>query len=395
MPRKSPAAPVAAVQHLAVAALEVDDAIQPRERLDAATLHEYTETYREAEPDQEPFPPLDVFHLDEAYYVADGFHRLAAAREAGRETVPCHVHQGSTRDAMVFACFANVRRGLRYQHGDWGRILARLLADPEIAQRGDRPLATELGVSHVYVWKIRTRLAEEARLRDTLAQLPTTATTPQARIQEQLAQYLDVPVQTLQDLAAQSSPPSPFFPRRPGGVGNTASQLIDTLVRQTVEARQAPQQAARVIADELTRYRARRPVPDEPRPRLDRSKTAVAARQAERQREQLAQALRHCFLALAELYPWPMDDGGAEEEEALAADTPALRAKAQAMAEAVFAAELWGTHADFQAARLVFAALDQAWQARVAALAAAGIVTLDQGRLDVVWAHVPPSLRRA
>ena len=203
MPRKPIPAP--AVQQLACAALQVDDGIQPREHLDLATIRAYTETYQEAAPGEEPFPPLDVFHVQDTYYVADGFHRLAAAREADRETLPCQVHAGSKRDAMVFACFANVRRGLRYHHGDWGRILARLSADPEVARRSDRQLATELGVSHVYVWKIRTRVEEEARLRDTLAQLPATAKAPPARAQEQLAQYLEVPVTHLQDLAAQSS----------------------------------------------------------------------------------------------------------------------------------------------------------------------------------------------
>jgi uncharacterized ParB-like nuclease family protein len=356
MPRKPAPTPAASVALLAVADLQVADAIQPRERLDVSTVQAYTETYREAEPDQEPFPPLDVFAVDGTYYVADGFHRLAAAREAGRESLSCQVHQGSTRDAMVFACFANVRRGLRYQHGDWGRILERLLADPEIAQRGDRQLATELGVSHVYVWKIRTRLAEEARLRADLAQRPTTATTPQARTQEQLAQYLAVPVQALQDLAAQSSPGWPFSHH-----GTTAPALMKTLVRRTVDGNVSPQQAAQQLAEDLTRYTERNPVPDAPRPRPSRAKAAVAARQAEREREERATELSWICRTLAEMYPWTTDDLWWEEE---AEDGPALHAMAHAMAHAVLPRDVETFDRYMQAARLVFTALDRAWQAR-------------------------------
>ena len=95
---------------------------------------------------------------------------------------------------MVHAVFANVRRGLDYSYGDKQRILERLLADPEIAQRGDRALARDLGMSHMTVWRTRARLAEEARLQAEIAALPATATAPKVREQEQLAAYLGVPV---------------------------------------------------------------------------------------------------------------------------------------------------------------------------------------------------------
>ena len=83
--------------------------------------------------------------------------------------------------------------------------LERLLADPEIAQRGDRPLARDLGMSHMTVWRTRARLAEEARLQAEIAAMPATATAPKAREQEQLAAYLAVPVQALKALSEQSS----------------------------------------------------------------------------------------------------------------------------------------------------------------------------------------------
>jgi ParB-like chromosome segregation protein Spo0J len=344
---------------LPCADLQVDDEIQPRERLESPTITTYAEIYTAAEPGEEPFPPLDVFESQGSYYVADGFHRLEAARQAKRETVPCQVHQGSTRDAMVFACFANVRRGLRYQHGDWGRILERLLADPEIAQRGDRQLARELGVSHVYVWKIRQRVQEEARLQAELAQFPTTAPTPQARAQEQLAQYLDVPVQSLKDLAAQ--PPMGYAYAM---YGRTTPQLIKALARDRAERDRSPRQVAQQLAEHITRSTSQAPPPESRPPRPSRAKDAVVARQAEREREALAGEFWGIVEELYVAYPWiPWDEMPADDE--VAEDGPKIHAKAQALVAAVLPKDEGFVHERMQVARLVFAALDAAWQARM------------------------------
>ena len=155
MPRKAaPTAPYT-LMTLACSALQVDTGIQPRLALDSQVVTKYATLYEEDEEGQTTLPPLDVFQVEGAYYVADGFHRLAAALQASRDTVPCQVYTGTRRDAMVHAVFANVRRGLDYSYGDKQQILERLLADPEIAARGDRSLAQDLGVSHMTVWRTR------------------------------------------------------------------------------------------------------------------------------------------------------------------------------------------------------------------------------------------------
>ena len=106
---------------------------------------------------------------------------------------------------MVHAVYANVRRGLDYSYGDKQQILERLLADPEIAQLGDRALAQDLSMSHMTVWRTRARLAEEARLQAEIAAMPATATAPKAREQEQLAAYLAVPVEALKIVSARAA----------------------------------------------------------------------------------------------------------------------------------------------------------------------------------------------
>jgi len=189
-------APVA----LAVATLQVDPAIQPRAALTTSVIAEYATLYAEVD-DYEPLPPLDVFHLEGGYYLADGFHRAAAAQEARRPTVLCRVYQGTRQDAIRHAALANLKRGLPYSHGDRAQVLERLLHDPEVGQRSDRQLAADLGLSHMTVNRARHRLAHIATLTQELAAQPTTAPTPAAQRQEQLASFLDVPVEQVALLA--------------------------------------------------------------------------------------------------------------------------------------------------------------------------------------------------
>jgi uncharacterized ParB-like nuclease family protein len=149
---------------LPIADVQEADAIQPRAMMSHSTMQEYATLYEEDGDGASTLPPLDVFAIDGTYYVADGFHRLEAARRAQKAALPCHVHAGTQRDAMVFAIFANLKRGMPYQHGDKQRIVERLLGDPDYAHLSDRALARDVGVSNVYVSRIRARLVEQRRL---------------------------------------------------------------------------------------------------------------------------------------------------------------------------------------------------------------------------------------
>jgi hypothetical protein len=184
MPRKAATTSPYTLMTLACDALQVDAGIQPRLVLNHSVVEEYATLYQEAEDGHDPLPPLDVFQVEGASFVAVGFHRLAAA---SRETLRCQVYTGTRRDAMVHAAFAYLKRELAYNPGDKQQVIERLLADPEIAARGDRTLARDLGMSHMTVWRARARLAEEARLQAAIAALPATAKAPTAREQEQHA----------------------------------------------------------------------------------------------------------------------------------------------------------------------------------------------------------------
>jgi ParB-like chromosome segregation protein Spo0J len=101
------------------------------------------------------FPPIVVFFDGKEHWLADGFHRLAAAKKAGFKEIAARVINGSVREAVLFAVGANKRHGLRRNNEDKRRCVLKLLNDKEWAGRGNRWVAETAGVSHPFVAKVR------------------------------------------------------------------------------------------------------------------------------------------------------------------------------------------------------------------------------------------------
>ena len=104
------------------------------------------------------FPPIKVYHDGAKYHLADGFHRVEAARQIGREVVLAEVLQGTCRDAILAACAANATHGLRRTNEDKRRAITAMLKDPEWARWSDRAIAKACAVDHKSVAKVRREL---------------------------------------------------------------------------------------------------------------------------------------------------------------------------------------------------------------------------------------------
>jgi hypothetical protein len=104
------------------------------------------------------FPPIKVFHDGGRYHLADGWHRLDAARRAERTTILAEVLEGTSRDATLAACSANATHGLRRTNEDKRRAILALLRDPEWAKWSDRKIAETCKVDHKSVGKVRREL---------------------------------------------------------------------------------------------------------------------------------------------------------------------------------------------------------------------------------------------
>jgi uncharacterized ParB-like nuclease family protein len=102
--------------------------VNPTSHLDVARVQRYVTMLDE-------LPPVTVFRLanESAWLLADGYHRLAAAQEAGRSTLRAEVRVGSKADALRFAIDLAVReRGISE---DEARAAIRRLSEPEDSQQ--------------------------------------------------------------------------------------------------------------------------------------------------------------------------------------------------------------------------------------------------------------------
>jgi hypothetical protein len=108
------------------------------------------------------FPPIITYFDGGAYYVADGFHRVAAARQANLEKILAEVREGGARDAVLAAAGANATHGVRRSNADKRHAIERLLADPEWCRWSDREIARACHVDHKSVARVRRELTGES-----------------------------------------------------------------------------------------------------------------------------------------------------------------------------------------------------------------------------------------
>jgi len=135
-----------------------DGGTQTRDRLDYSTVTDYAE----AMTDGTEFPPITVYHDGSEYWLADGFHRVAAAKQIGMVEIEAEVLQGSRRDAILHSVGANTTHGLRRTNADKRRAVETLLRDEEWRQWSDREIARRCSVSNHLVSDIRTLLSESS-----------------------------------------------------------------------------------------------------------------------------------------------------------------------------------------------------------------------------------------
>lgn len=137
---------------LPLSALQVDFAIQQRAGMNPALIEEYASNITNWIDEA----PIEVFaDADQVRWVADGFHRVEAARRAGLDAISARQRPGTRRDALLFAVSANQRHGLRRTQADKRRAVETLLLDPEWCQWSDRMIAEKAGVDHKTVAAIR------------------------------------------------------------------------------------------------------------------------------------------------------------------------------------------------------------------------------------------------
>ena len=143
--------------------IRIDGGTQSRAAINEATVAEYAEAM--ADPDT-VFPPVIVYFDGREYWLADGFHRLAAWARIGRTDIPAEIRQGDVRKAILHSVAANAAHGLRRTNDDKRRAVLTLLEDEEWSAWSNREIARRCAVSDHLVADVRAGLTAYSRSED-------------------------------------------------------------------------------------------------------------------------------------------------------------------------------------------------------------------------------------
>jgi len=137
--------------------IRVDRDTQSRVALNEVTVADYAEAIKSGAT----LPAVVVFFDKVDHWLADGFHRFHAYREAGLESIPADIRPGSKRDAVLFSVSANAEHGLRRTNEDKRRAVQLLLEDAEWSKWSNREIADRCSVSHNFVSEVRRSLESD------------------------------------------------------------------------------------------------------------------------------------------------------------------------------------------------------------------------------------------
>jgi hypothetical protein len=113
------------LQMVEISSICLEKSIQVREREDEEVVKDYAEKLDAGVE----LPPIVLFYDGSMLLIADGFHRLAAAKLNGNTQIPAYLHAGGRSAAVRHALQANVTHGLRLTSADKRRKVALALAE--------------------------------------------------------------------------------------------------------------------------------------------------------------------------------------------------------------------------------------------------------------------------
>jgi hypothetical protein len=132
--------------------LTLDPGLQMRTELNQDVVDEYAQ----AMLDGDKFPPIIVFNDGDNNYVAEGFTRCAAAKQAGIEIIDADVHMGTYEDAFDYAFTkANHDNGQRYKNVDKVSAFRKAFTRDRYIKQSDRELGRLYQVSNRFVSQLR------------------------------------------------------------------------------------------------------------------------------------------------------------------------------------------------------------------------------------------------
>jgi hypothetical protein len=139
-------------RRIRLVAIRTDDGTQSRASIDELTVADYAEAMIRGDK----FPPIVVFQSNNDLIMADGFHRVKAAKKARLTTIAAEVRQGTRKDALKYSLHSNHNHGLRRNNED--KRHAVTIALKEFSHLSDRVVASMCAVSQPFVGVVRREL---------------------------------------------------------------------------------------------------------------------------------------------------------------------------------------------------------------------------------------------
>lgn len=139
-----------------IARITADPAAWPRAELEPERVADFADLYRDGGP--MALPPISVIDRGDDFLLADGWHRLAAMRRLGADTVPAELVNAGGRDAVLVAYETGLRTSATAS-----RPLTRAEKQEAVRRldqaggRTDQEIAGLVGVARTTVARIRLR----------------------------------------------------------------------------------------------------------------------------------------------------------------------------------------------------------------------------------------------
>jgi hypothetical protein len=143
---------VSTARSINIKTIRTDGHTQSRVSVNEATVNEYAEALAHAD---DHLPAVVVFNDGKDYWLADGFHRVAAYEKSARASIPADVRIGSKRDALLHSIGCNAKHGLRRSNEDKRKAVGIVLDDAEWSKLSDREVAKLCAVSNMLIGGMR------------------------------------------------------------------------------------------------------------------------------------------------------------------------------------------------------------------------------------------------
>jgi len=147
-------------------------------------------------------PPPVLFHDGQRYWIGDGHHTIRAHEIAKLRQVTAEIRKGDDRNAILYACGANVAHGLRRTNADKRKAVKVMLDDAEWGKWPNTKIAIACLTAESFVRKIRQEQRQAVSEKNSHCAIPKETFTVDDLPPDRLAAFRAMPMEEQKSLVA-------------------------------------------------------------------------------------------------------------------------------------------------------------------------------------------------